>query len=117
MEYRCIQTPTACEVMEQCHFFPSKILIEVMRSTTDVNTDADNEDDMEEDISRYIGFCAITLKTAILIADGIFSHYVNNSIFQDILERNIARVEKDSEAIFNENTIIALKGESVWSRA
>ena len=64
--------------------------------------------DVEADISKYISFCIIALKTAILIADGIFGHYVNDCIFQDILERKIAIVEKDSGAIFNKNTIIAL---------
>ena len=62
MEDDTIQNPTACTEMEHCHFFNSKILIKVMRSLPDVNTDADNEEDMEEDISRYIGFCVITLK-------------------------------------------------------
>ena len=69
---------------------------------------------MEEDISRYIGFCVITLKTAIPIADDIVSHYANACIFQDILERKIAMVEKESGAIFNANTIITLIRESVW---
>ena len=68
MEDYTIRNPTACEGMEHCHYFNSKILIEVMQSLTDVN--ADDEEDVEEDISRYIGFCVITLKTAILILEG-----------------------------------------------
>ena len=74
----------------------------------DANADADNDKDVEEDFSRCIGFCGLTLKTAILINEDIFNHYVNNCIFQDILERKIEKVEKDSGIIFNENTIIAL---------
>ena len=79
-----------------------------MQSLTDVNAYADNEEDVEEVISRYIGFCVITLKTAILIANGIFSHDVNDCIFQEILERKIATVEKDCGSIYNENTVTAL---------
>ena len=49
-----------------------------------------------------------------LIADGIFGHYVNDCIFQAILERKIATAENDCGAILNENTIIALiRGTSV----
>ena len=94
MEDYTIRNPTACEGMEHCHYFNSKILIEVMQSLTDVN--ADDEEDVEEDISRYIGFCVTTLKTTILVANAIFSHDVNDCIFQEILDRKIATVEKDS---------------------
>ena len=90
--------------MEHCHFFNSKSfkVIEVMRSSTHVGTYAENEEDIEADISKYISFCNITLQTAILIAEGIFDHYVNDYLFQEILERKIAVVEKDSGAIFTE---------------
>ena len=47
MEDNTVRDPTACEEMEHSHFFESKILIEVMRSLTDVNV-YDEEDDMEE---------------------------------------------------------------------
>ena len=69
MEGNTIRTQTACKEMEYCHFFISNIVIEVVRSLmlTDVNTYADNEEHMKEDISRYVGFCIITLKPAILI--------------------------------------------------
>jgi len=77
-----------------------------MRSLCDVNTYAENEEAVEY-ISKYISFCIIALKTAILIAEGIFDHYVNDCIFQEILERKSAVVEKDSGSIYNENTAIA----------
>ena len=63
---------------------------------------------MEADISKYISFCIVTLKPAILIAEGIFDHSVNDCIFQEILERKIATVEKDCGSIYNENTVTAL---------
>ena len=46
-----IRNPTACEDMEHCYFFNSKILIEVMRSLDDVNAYTENENDVEAD--RY----------------------------------------------------------------
>ena len=73
--YMYIRNPTACKKMEHCHAY------------------AENEDDVEADISKYIRFCVVTLKAAILIAEGIFDHNVNNCIFQDILERKFALVE------------------------
>ena len=48
-EDNTVRDPTACEEMEHCHFFESKMLIEVMRSLKDVNI-YDKEDDMEADI-------------------------------------------------------------------
>ena len=107
-EGNTIQNTTACEEMEYCHFFNSKILTEVVPSLADINSYAENEEDVEADISKCISFCTITVKTAIRIAEGIFDHYVNDCIFQEILERKIAVVEKNSGAIFNENTVIAL---------
>ena len=107
MEETTIRNPTACKEMEHCHFFESKILIEVMQSLTDVNI-YDKEGDMEADIGKYLSFFIVTLKTAILIAEGIFDHYVNDCIFQEILERKIAIMEKDAGQIYNENTVIAL---------
>jgi len=53
MEDNTIRTPTACEEMEHCHSFESKILIEVMRSLKDVNI-YDKEDDMEADIGLKV---------------------------------------------------------------
>ena len=50
----------------------------------------------------------ITSKTAILIAEGVFDHDVNNCIFQEILGRKIAAVEQDSGPIYTENTFDAL---------
>ena len=45
-----IRNPTACEEMEHCHFFNSKILIEVMQSLADVNAYEENENNVEADI-------------------------------------------------------------------
>ena len=91
--------------METCHFLNSKILIEVMHSLTDVYTYTENEDDVEADISKYKSFGIVTLKTAILIAEVIFNHHMKDCIFQEILERKIAVVEKDSGSIYIENTV------------
>ena len=72
------------------------------------NTYAENKkNDAEADISKYISFCIVTLKTAILLTEGVFDHHVNNCIFQEILGRKIASVEKDSGPIYTENTVDA----------
>ena len=71
--------------MEHCDFFESKILIKVMRSLTDVNSYDKFKDDMEADMDKYLSSYVITLKTAILIAEGIFDNYVNDCIFSGIL--------------------------------
>ena len=88
MEDNTKQDPTACEEMELCHFFESKILFEVMRSLTDVNI--------------------YDLKTATVIAEGIFDHYVNDCVFPEILERKITIMEKHAGQIYNKNAVIAL---------
>ena len=54
------------------------------------HVEAENENDVEADIGKYIRFCIVTLKSTILIAEGIFDHYVNFCIFQEILEGKIA---------------------------
>ena len=56
-----------------------------MRSFTDVHS-YDDDDDLEADIGKYLSFCVVTLKTVILIAEGIFDHSVNNCMFSEILE-------------------------------
>ena len=61
MEDNTVRDPTACKIMEHCHFFESKILIEVMRALTDVNI-YDEEDDMEANIGKYSSFCVFVLK-------------------------------------------------------
>ena len=72
------------------------------------NTYAENKkNDAEADMSKYISFCIVTLKTAILLTEGVFDHHVNNCIFQEILGRKIASVEKDSGPIYTENTVDA----------
>ena len=106
MEDSTIQNPAACEEMENCHFFNSKIM---PMQKMDVHAAAENGEDVAADISKYISFCIVTLKTSSLIAEGIFEHYVNNRIFQEILERIIAVVEKDSASIYIENTVITWK--------
>ena len=65
-----------------------KILIEVVRSLEDVNAYEENENDVEADISKYISFCIVMLKTASLIADSIFDHDVSNCMFPEILKGN-----------------------------
>ena len=45
-----LQKISACEEMEHCHFFNSKILIEVMQSLADVNAYEENENNVEADI-------------------------------------------------------------------
>ena len=74
-----------------------------MRSLTDVN--ADVKDDVEAEIGKYLSFCLVTLKTAILIIEGSLDHSANDCIFQEILERKIAIMEKDLGSVFNENTV------------
>ena len=81
------------------------------------------ENDMKADIGKYLSFCVVTLKTAILIAEGMFDHCVNDCIFSEILERKIVIIEKDAGQIYNEKTVIALiKGVSavtcikIWKR-
>ena len=51
MEDNTMRNPTACKEMEPCHFFESKMLIEVMRSLSDVNVP--DKDDVEADIGKY----------------------------------------------------------------
>ena len=63
MEDNTVRDPTACEEIEHCHFFESKILSEVMRSSTDVSSY--DKDDKEADIGKYLSSCVVTLKTAI----------------------------------------------------
>ena len=83
LEDDTIKNPTACEEMEHCRFFHSKMFFEVMHSFTDTNTYAQNKkkNDAEADISKYISFCIVALKSAILLTEGVFDHYVNNCIF------------------------------------
>ena len=108
LEGDTIKNSTACEEMEHCRFFHSNMFFEVMHSFTDTNTNAENKkNDAEVDISKYISFCIVTLKTAILLTEGVFDHHVNNCIFQEILGRKIASVEKDSGPIYTENTVDA----------
>ena len=75
-----------------------------MRSLEDVEAYAENENDVEVDISKYISFCIIMLKTAILITDSIFNHYVNNCIFPKNCKRKIKWLEKECDSLFNRNT-------------
>ena len=65
--------------------------------------------DAEADISKYISFCIVALKTAILLTEGVFDHFVNNCIFEEILGRKIASAEKDSGPIYTENTSTSIK--------
>ena len=68
LEDDTIKNPTECEEMEHCRFFNSKMLCEVMRSLTDTHIYAENKkNDVEADISKYISFCIVTLKTAMLL--------------------------------------------------
>ena len=48
------------------------------------------------DISKNFSFCNVVLKTAVVIAEVIFDHYVNNCFFPQILERKITIMEKDA---------------------
>jgi len=76
------------------------MLCEVMRSLTDTHIYAENKkNDAEADVSKYISFCIITLRTAILLTEGVFDHCVNNCIFKEIPIRKIVAVEKDSGPI------------------
>ena len=72
---------------------------------------------------NYISFCIVTLKTAILIAESIFKHFVNNCIFPEILKGKFGLVKKDFGLLFNGNTIVALIREisvvkciEIWKR-
>ena len=78
-----------------------------MISLTDVNG-YDKEDDMEADISKNFSFCNVVLKTAVVIAEVIFDHYVNNCFFPQILERKITIMENDAGQNQNKNTVITL---------
>ena len=72
----------------------------------DVNVHSDIEDDKQTEISKCISFCTVVLKTAVLIADSIFDHYVNDCIFLGFLEIKLSSIESISELSATYNTLI-----------